>query len=121
MNAEDYATDAAMDAEVIRQGEFERSFRIICAWCRGVLQDGSAGESHGICRVCKEKLEEIGGKRTGNTYETMRYWDQKLTQALEANDRKRIGYCRLQFLAARETHLKAESAQLAEQRAEASV
>lgn len=49
--------DQQRDAAVQMQAEFERTLRVLCAWCDGVLQDGGAGTSHGICRVCKEKLE----------------------------------------------------------------
>lgn len=37
----------------------EKTLRIICAWCRDVLQRGTPGAptSHGICPVC---LSQIG-------------------------------------------------------------
>jgi hypothetical protein len=31
-------------------------WRVICAWCQTILQDGDGPTSHGICKKCAERL-----------------------------------------------------------------
>jgi hypothetical protein len=47
--------------------------KVICAWCKVILQDDPKDNqpvSHGICKACKEKmLEELRNEKGGNTNE----------------------------------------------------
>lgn len=60
MNAEDYATDQAMDAAVQMQAEFEGRARRVCSWHEkhfpgqpNLIEDGGSGKtSHGMCCNC---------------------------------------------------------------------
>ena len=45
-----------------KKTEARTTMKRVCAWCNGVIQDGTEPATHGICRPCGEKVMDSYGR-----------------------------------------------------------